>query len=788
MMKRKSLLIALGLAGCASLHAQLYVTDGGLDLTSVANDGRAVGSPDQNQPFYIWNPKDNTYTEIGGYSAGNGVGGNARFSADGKLISAPMQCDSIPVSSAWGKATYSDYSNLVFRDISYASDYMLYAVGEDAAGTTGIILKSSNNGATWNRNDYIVGAKETNYLPQTGLVSCAAAGYSKIFAGGHNGILYTSNGSASWTRTDVHPEGDNTEVDTYTAMNFIPLAPGTYARYGVIGMSLKDGGGAVWYTTDSTKTFKVATGVEGVPVSIAHAGDDFFLVTKNGLIQKSTDHGQTWATVLKLESGDPFFRIRFANAEKGIATTYNVVYITRDGGQTWTKTDVLPSVSPWAGSVQWNDAVWNGDVLTVVGSAGQNFQSKDDGVVFNPLRIDTKFRGDYTVAFYDRSVFNILASDGNFYRKSDITSMSGYTAGLYNTETGTWTPLESTGYDQQSVVSSPWGISGDGKTVVGLAYNYYSKKNKIQAHASIWKNGYRVEDLGSMFADENRATRANACSYDGSVVVGWQDKWGPWYASVWEKQSDGTYAQRLLLSDSTKTEADVDFTSHDSMMSNLLGYCQAVSADGKWIGGRGYDLAAVPGAWLYNRDTKEVKVLTESDATVAAISNDGTKAVGWYGIGTNAWIWIDGKFYDLQSYAEQKLGVDFGDFLICSVYSMSANGRYVVGYGMRGMSKFGYVLDLEGKATGISQVTANQVKAAVYPNPVSDVLHVSLPYDAGKVATGLSLYDFAGHCVKTQQAQGVENTIDVSALPEGIYLLKVEAGKSKKTFKVVVRH
>lgn len=787
MKKRFTLLLALGLAGSASLHAQLYITDGRIDLTSVANDGRAVGSPDQNMPFYVWNPMENTYTEIGGISAGNGIGGVARFSADGKLISASMPCDSIPVSTAWGKADYADYANFVFRDISYASDYMLYAVGEDAAGNSGIILRSSNNGVTWKRNDYIVGAAETNNLPEAGIVSCAAAGYSKIFAGGHNGILYMSTGSASWSPVDDHPEGDNTEVDTYTAMDFIPLAPGTYARYGVIGMQLKDGSGAAWYTVDSAKTFKAATGVAGVPVSIAHAGDAFFLVTNNGCIQKSSDHGQTWTTVFTLANGDPFFRIRFANADKGIATTYNVVYITRDGGETWTKTEVLPSVSPWAASVSWNDAVWNDTVLTVVGSAGQNFQSKDDGKSFNPLRIDTKFTGDYTVAFYDRKVFNVLATGGNFYRKSDISSITGYCAGLYNTETAEWTPLESTGYDQQSVTSSAWGISGDGKTVVGLTYNLYQKKNQVQAHAALWNNG-GVRDLGSKFADEGRSTRANACSYDGSVVAGWQDKFGPWFASVWEKQTDGTYSQRLLLSDSTMDESDIDVTNQQSMMESLLGYCQAVSADGKWIGGRGSGDTAVPGAWLYNRDTKEVKVLTESDATVSALSNDGTKAVGWYGTGSNAWIWIDGTFYNLQSYAEQKLGVDFGDFAIMSVYDMSANGRYVTGYGMRGMDVYGYVLDLDATANGINQQSAIQVKAAVYPNPVSDVLHVSLPYNAQEVATDLVLYDSAGHCVKAVKAQGVENELSVNGLAEGVYLLKVEAGTSKKTFKVVIRH
>ncbi|MGI6223395.1 MAG: T9SS type A sorting domain-containing protein [Prevotella sp.] len=788
MKKIKTLLIALGLLATGSMQAQLYITDNAFDPTSVTNDGKAVGASNQNQPFYIWDAINNTYTLIGGISAGNGVGGNAHFSDDGKLISAPMQSDSITVNTTWEKSVYSDFSNYLFREIHYVSDYMLYAVGENLAGDSGIILKSSNNGQTWRRNDYIEGAAATNYLPEAGLVCCSSAGYYKIFAGGHNGVMYFSSGSASWSKVDLHPEGDSSEVDTYTAMDFIMPSDGYYARYGIVGMSLKDGGYAVWQTSDTCNTFHAASGVAGVPVSMAHAGENFFLVTKNGLIQKSTDYGLTWTTVMTLDSGDPFFRIRFFGDSNGIATTYNVIYITRDGGETWTQTEVLPSISPWGSSVEWNDVTWSDSVITVVGSTGQNFQSKDNGTVFNPLRIDTQFSGDYTAIFYDRNVFNVIGSGGNFYRKSDITSKAGYLAGIYDVTAGVWTPIETTGYDQQSSFSSPWGISGDGNTVVGLAYNRYVPTNQIQAHAAVWNNGYQITDLGSMFADINRASRANACSYDGSVIVGWQDNWGPWYASVWTKQDDGSFVQNLLLGDSTMTIDDVDFEDQESMMESLLGAAKSVSADGKWVGGRGYDLAAVPGAWLYNLDTKELKVLTESDATVADVSNDGTKAVGWYSTGSNAWIWVNDSLWSLVDYAEQKLNVDFGSFALMSVYDMSPNGRYVTGYGMDGMVAKGYVLDLDATADGIEEQQALQVSAAVYPNPVSDVLHISLPYDATEVGATIRLFDAAGHCVRSLNAQGVENELTVNSLTEGIYLLRVESGSKAKTFKVVIRH
>lgn len=61
------------------------------------------------------------------------------------------------------------------------------------------------------------------------------------------------------------------------------------AQYGVLGLELADGSGAVWYTTDGATSFNAASGVGGVPVYITSVGEKYFMVTRNGLIQKSED-------------------------------------------------------------------------------------------------------------------------------------------------------------------------------------------------------------------------------------------------------------------------------------------------------------------------------------------------------------------------------------------------------------------------------------------------------------------------------------------------------------------
>ncbi len=787
-MKKKLLFIAIGLLMTCAVSAQLYITNETLNFNSVTNDGIAVGSPGQNQPFYLWNPFSGEYTLIGGVSAGNGVGGVARFSDDGKMLAASMHSDTLQVNTQWVKAQYPEL-NYKITKIHYVSDYNLYAVGTSDDDQSGVILLSANNGISWKRHDYVQGATATNYLPEAGLTAISSLGYVQIIAGGHQGKLYVSSGNGSWTSVNVRPEGESREVKTYWAIDFIPHENNMNATYGCIGVEYTDGSYGVWYTIDSGETFLNSDGVMGVPVDITHIGNTFFMVTKNGKIESSIDNGKTWTELFATSKGESFSRIRFADAEKGIALSEGLAYITYDGGETWQKTDILPSISPFAGGskILWNDVAWSDTVITVVGTLGQIFQSTDNGKVFKPLRIDLENKSDYGAIFYDRSVYNIMSENGVFYRKSDIATIEGYCAGLYNMENQTWTPLGTSGYDMQAVASSPWNISGDGKTVVGLAYYFSKVVNKVQAHASVWNEQGVITDLGSKFEDRNRATRANAVSHDGSVIVGWQDIYGPWYASVWRKKDDGNYAQSLLLKDNSMTEEDIDFNNYTDMQSNLLGYCQSVTADGQWIGGHGNAQSAVPGPWIWNRDAGVIQ-LSENEGCVADIFNDGTKVVGWLGRGTGAWIWEKDKgIMSLQDYATNVLGCELGDFVIHSVYDMSPNGRYLTGYGMEGNSVYGYVLDLMA-TSNIQTQAENQVKAAVYPNPVSDVLHIDLPYGNSNMVTTLSLFDAQGCLVKNIKTTQTDNTINVSDLSDGIYVLKVNAMNIRKTFKILVNH
>ena len=57
------------------------------NLTGVSNEGKMVGYTAFTMSYYIWTPESGDMQNIGGVGAGQGFGGQAKFSNDGKFLS-----------------------------------------------------------------------------------------------------------------------------------------------------------------------------------------------------------------------------------------------------------------------------------------------------------------------------------------------------------------------------------------------------------------------------------------------------------------------------------------------------------------------------------------------------------------------------------------------------------------------------------------------------------------------------------------------------------------------------
>ncbi|WP_347216287.1 T9SS type A sorting domain-containing protein [Chryseobacterium sp.] len=75
--------------------------------------------------------------------------------------------------------------------------------------------------------------------------------------------------------------------------------------------------------------------------------------------------------------------------------------------------------------------------------------------------------------------------------------------------------------------------------------------------------------------------------------------------------------------------------------------------------------------------------------------------------------------------------------------------------------------------------TLSQNKKGVYPNPSSGIFHINLEQNSK-----ITLYDQSGKLMKTTEAVKGENKIDISAFPDGMYLMRSESG----TYKVIKKN
>ena len=477
-----------------------------------------------------------------------------------------------------------------------------------------------------------------------------------------------------------------------------------------------------------------------------------------------------------------------------MALSDGVVYVTADGGKNWTKHEVIagtPGINPLTTTetIVWNDVVWADGKIIIVGNKGAVYESTDKGVNWTKVTIPGVDETDlYSIAVDGAgNKLNICGAEGSFYLKELKDKMQGYTAGIYDIESASWKLLETLGASSGDVISGPEGISADGKIVIGGSY--VTCNNTTQYHACVWSNELGVLDLGSKFADRNKSSKATKMSYDGSVIVGWQDIWGPWYANVWRKNADGGYDSKMMLKDPDKTEDDVDFDNQNDMMANLLGQCTAITADGKWIGGRGDNLCAVGSPWIWSEESGLILMEgTGLGGQPQDMNNDATIVVGIDTSGTSPWIWTkeSGKAENLNTYVEETLGYDLQGYYLCSMMDMSPNGRYVCGWCMKDLGKYAYVLDLKYNGNGIESAALDQCQASIYPNPVSDELHIDLPYD--NIVTQVFLLDMQGRVVKSMNTSSVSNIMNLSDVTSGLYMLNVKAGGASKTFKVKVMH
>ena len=751
-----------------SLSAQFLVKDTFYETCGVSNQGTVSGYEAQAGPYSLWYPDSNTVQNIGGAAPGFGVGGSAEFSADGNLLSGTNNVVT-PLSMDWQRQVLSNYE-YIFRSIAFpdGQNQVGFAAGEQYTNNgNGIVLRTIDGGATWTQ----VWSDTTH----RGIEAMSFLNFSTGYVCGWNQYCAkTTNSGMAWT--PLNPGGTDS-VYIYTSVDFID------EYNGIVGAQL-DNSPAVYVTNDGGDTWTAGTGLVGIPYKITHTSNGvYFLVTNGGTIQKSVDGGLTWVTIYN-NASHLLVGINFYDDMTGIVTEETNILKTIDGGATWTES----SISPMTDGAIWRDVAWvDANKLVLVGTPDLIFESNDGGATWDWAN-QTLFNGD--PALYDIAVtgtdVHVCGSQGNFYKKSLVPSSTRTEMARYTITNNQWTNLGSLGFNVDGNVSGGFNISGDGNTVVGLSWTSPASGNgtTLSGHSVAWSAAEGFMDLGSLYDSANRSTRANAVSQDGNVVVGWQDLNGPWKSAVWRKNPAGGYfPNQYLLIDPNGSATDEY---------NQLGECSAISSDGNWIGGIG-DYANSNQPWIWSQSTGAINLgdLTGGNGTgyVAAINHDGTMVTGWFDVGpydpTVPFIWTPtGGLQEFNAFVTNTLGYSLDSKLIYIPNTMSPNGKYIVGWGVDyGSNEFGDLFTFRVElpdSLGIHN-PIGQTQIGFYPNPVKDILNFS-SVDAINSA---KVYSISGQLILTQESETSIQKIDMSALSQGVYFVKVSTANADKTIKVV---
>jgi hypothetical protein len=277
-----------------------------------------------------------------------------------------------------------------------------------------------------------------------------------------------------------------------------------------------------------------------------------------------------------------------------------------------------------------------------------------------------------------------FSEDGNFVSGSIMENYQGtdYSVmAVYDIANDSWTSLGHLSYPVDGGLSSGYNISGDGSTIVGSAWVEPNPSEVgLTTNACVWTAATGIVNLGSLYADINRGTRAQASNYDGSVVGGWQDFNGPWKSAVWRKDANGNYLpNEYLLLDPNGDPTDEN---------NQLGEVTAISSDGNWIGGRS-DWVTNNEPWIWSQDTGVIMLGTlapNGQGHVTAVNHDGTIVIGYFQIGpwdpNVPFIWTSsGGMQNFNDFVTGTLGFSMGASPVYTPNAMSPNGNYITGWG-----------------------------------------------------------------------------------------------------------
>jgi hypothetical protein len=124
---------------------------------------------------------------------------------------------------------------------------------------------------------------------------------------------------------------------------------------------------------------------------------------------------------------------------------------------------------------------------------------------------------------------------------------------------------------------------------------------------------------------------------------------------------------------------------------------------------------------------------------------------------------------------------------ISRTYTAGTYYAQVYGYNGANSATSCYTLRVQlGTASrGGDLITGDVQKVDVFPNPVNNIVNINLTGYTGK--SDLSLFDVNGRIVLNRQVSATNTPLDISALPAGVYMLRIKNGGKDVTMTKIIK-
>lgn len=650
-----------------------------------------------------------------------------------------------------------------------------------AVGTCGTLARTQNNGQDW----------EIGTSPEGldfDVVACKpGTDCQTVFLGRDNQLFRSTNGGQDWTEIPL-------SCDEPRGFNFVDDQV----------IVLSHSGGSIFRSTDSGDTWTE------IPLEYTYRGEAHFPTNTVGYIfqqsggplLKSMDAGATWDSIYQFD----------ANAYYGDWLDENIGYLydqnrhifkTIDGGSNWT----LITDTGVPGNLRHLVAMSESELVAYV-FPSNIFRSTDSGVTWvNNTTIGAgqfglRFEGihnngsDFWVSSWGTEI--LYSTDGlqtatsqflglrpSFEAVAFPSNEIGYALqermGMFKTTDGgnTWTQLT----NDFLTVSRDFLVL-DEETVI-IPYNN-SGPQITEDGGQTWEPLFpkAIQDTTYVFHIEQLP--GGRLYLFGSIHGAYSDDGG----NTWEVIYHGfsTFPRSMVFIDDQNGVVGSD--GGKILATTNGGASWELVVDGDFTNQPIYNLFVLENGTIVDSSSGPTRCSSDGGQTWSTDTCAGLSAPGAIIEGPDG-TWYSGRLFPSQedlltniqrSTDEGQSWESIAGFCTYAIPgTVTPDGRYLYVYQSAGFLGRVDLENIVGTDEG-PHITIAQAK--VYPNPTNSLLQVDLPPDA--ITAQVILYDLHGRQVQQQNGYNTSLALDLSALPSGMYMLKVQGDGWLQSARVIV--